>query len=225
MEPLNKTELDFKNKLDAREIAPSDAAWDRLDAMLAVSEDKKPSRGYGWLYMAASIIGFLAIGAVFLSQTETVVDQPREVVLEDNVQIKPNGPSDAKQASTATVIASAPMPNKNLPVSRKSIINQNQSINNQGQTIINQNPVETVAEIPDHTPIVSTNQSQSTLHVKVDELLAAVQSEQVNPRTSVKVNAKNLLSEVDKSVNLSFREKMLRRASEVADAVVNRNNE
>ena len=64
MEP-NKIEEQFKELLNSRELQPSDKAWDRLDAMLSVAEEKKTKRSFGWLYMAASIIGFLFVGRLF----------------------------------------------------------------------------------------------------------------------------------------------------------------
>ncbi len=47
---LNNLEKDFRNKLNQREIQPSEKAWDRLDAMLSVAEKKKPKRT--WMYIA-----------------------------------------------------------------------------------------------------------------------------------------------------------------------------
>ena len=46
MEP-NKFEKDFREKLNQREIEPSNNAWDRLDAMLSVAEEKKPKKSTG----------------------------------------------------------------------------------------------------------------------------------------------------------------------------------
>ena len=40
----NKFEKDFRNKLNKREIAPSENSWDRLDAMLTVAEKKQPKK-------------------------------------------------------------------------------------------------------------------------------------------------------------------------------------
>jgi len=231
----NKTERDFRDKLNQREIMPSAHAWDRLDAMLTVAEEKKSKRGYGWLYIAASILGFLTIGAAFLSQTEPVIDQGRKNVVFENQTDKPQDRSNeaiTPAASDSGAIASSENPTK---INTNQNHNNQSTINNQSQNqstpIINQNPVEAVNPVPDNQKLVaSTNPiiNQKTDHpasVKVDELLAAAQSTNQNPKTSVRVNAKNLLSEVDKDVNLTFREKMLRRASEVASTVANRNIE
>ncbi len=43
MEP-NKLETQIKEKLNSREIQPTEMAWDRLDAMLSVAEEKKTKR-------------------------------------------------------------------------------------------------------------------------------------------------------------------------------------
>ncbi len=231
MEPLNKTEQDFKSKLDARELTPSAAAWDRLDAMLAVAEQKKAKRSYGWLYIAAGILGFLTIGAVFFSQTETVIDARREVVFDENrVNVNPRSdqtPGEESPKATASVASvqirtSAPKSG----IATNSIINQ--------KSVINQDRMQTDAlAVVQHgelalenrvAPTSSTAESKSVI-VTADALLAAVQAEQTRPKTSVKVDAKSLLHEADRSVNLSFRDKMLRRASEVAEAVVTRNHE
>lgn len=70
----NKLEQEFKSKLQDRTIQPSNAAWDRLDAMLSVAENeskpdtnekKKPQRLL--LYIAASFVAFLLVGVLLLN--------------------------------------------------------------------------------------------------------------------------------------------------------------
>ena len=73
MEP-NNFEKDFREKLNERKIEPSKKAWDRLDAMLSVAEEKKPEKKSKrkWLYIAASFIGFLLVGTIFFNQNKNV---------------------------------------------------------------------------------------------------------------------------------------------------------
>jgi len=102
MEP-NKLENDFRNKLSQREIQPSEKAWDRLDAMLSVTEKKKPNRT--WVYVAASFLGFLLIGSLFFNQSKTEnIENSKTVVLE-NKETKPNEiikkPLEIKQEAVA----------------------------------------------------------------------------------------------------------------------------
>ena len=87
MEP-NKLENQFKEKLNSREINPTKMAWDRLDDMLTITEEKKPKRNYDWMYIAASIIGFIFIGVLFFSQTEELIDVKRNEVVLENKEIK-----------------------------------------------------------------------------------------------------------------------------------------
>lgn len=226
----NQFEKELKSKIDAREIMPSDKAWDRLDAMLTVAEQRKPKRRFGWMHIAAGIAGFLFIGTIFFSQTEEVIDQriEHEMVSGDKAEPISQNP---KEEATIPVTESEAIASAASTATTKSKYNH-QPKSNQNQSTIN--PVEAVNQIPDNQQLIaSNNQQQSILNqkteqltaAKVDELLAATQNPGAKPKTSVKVNAKNLLSEVDHQVNLSFREKMLRRAGEVAEAVVNRNND
>lgn len=85
MEP-NKLENDFRNQLNQREIQPSEKAWDRLDAMLSVSEKKKPNRT--WMYVAASFLGFLLVGTLFFKQSEVEIEKTNVITHEENKKIE-----------------------------------------------------------------------------------------------------------------------------------------
>ena len=82
MEP-NKLENSFREQLNKREIQPSEMAWDRLDAMLSVTENKKPKKRT-WMYVAASFLGFILIGSLFFKQSETEVKTNDSVVVQEN---------------------------------------------------------------------------------------------------------------------------------------------
>lgn len=84
---LNNLEKDFRNKLNQREIQPSEKAWDRLDAMLSVAEKKKPKRT--WMYIAASFLGFLLVGTIFFNQSKTEQGESQnQIVLENKTENK-----------------------------------------------------------------------------------------------------------------------------------------
>jgi hypothetical protein len=61
----------IKEKLNGRDIQPSAQAWDRLDAMLTISEEKKPKKGYGWFFAAASTLLFFGLGFFLFNSNET----------------------------------------------------------------------------------------------------------------------------------------------------------
>lgn len=87
MEP-NNFEKDFREKLNQRKIEPSDKAWDRLDAMLSVAEEKKTialssrqARKKKWMYVAASIVGFLLVGMFFFNQKKNTDVTPKDIIV------------------------------------------------------------------------------------------------------------------------------------------------
>jgi len=85
MEP-NNFEKDFREKLNQRKIEPSNKAWDRLDAMLSVIEEKKPKKSKKWLYIAASFVGFLLVGTIYFNRSETVeIKKNTPIVLEQKI--------------------------------------------------------------------------------------------------------------------------------------------
>ncbi len=89
----NKLENQIREKLNSREIQPSAQAWDRLDAMLSVSEEKKTRRSFGWLYIAASVLVLVTLGTFFFSQKSTEINQNTVVGTEvkiDTVVKTPN---------------------------------------------------------------------------------------------------------------------------------------
>ena len=94
MEP-NNIENQIREKLNAREIQPSPQAWDRLDAMLTIAEEKKTKRSFGFLSrsfgIAASILVFVTLGLLLFNQNTTKIETPNAVVgteiKKDNVEI------------------------------------------------------------------------------------------------------------------------------------------
>ena len=234
MEP-NKLETDFQKILNQRDIKPSANSWDRLDAMLTITEEKKPKRNYDWMYVAASIIGFVFIGILFFSQTEELVDVKRNEVVLDNKEItKPSENTIQKQTET----------NLSPSISSSSIVEVSELKkvkNNSKETKIINSKQNQVAQnrIPksQNPTLITHNQKSEQLNslnqntVKVDELLTVVENPSKNEiqKSSFKVDANNLLSQVDGELELSFREKVINTISKnyktVKVALANRNQE
>jgi hypothetical protein len=230
----HKIENDFRNKLNQREITPSANAWDRLDAMLTVAEEKKPKPSYGWMYIAASILGFLCIGAIFFSQTEEMIDVRRNSVVIENHQ-KPsentinNKPEVIVPTVTSETIAAVTEPKIKIKSNQSNSINPIKTVpeTNQNQELIaTSNPTP---HQQTNGAIINQKSEQQITPAKVDELLANVIPTPNAGTKSIKVNSKSLLSQVDGEINLTFREKIIRKVGknyqEVADAVSNRNTQ
>ncbi len=131
MEPI-KLENQIKEKLNSRTIQPSAQAWDRLDAMLSVAEEKKTRPRFGFFLIAASILVFVSSGIFFFTQNSSKINNQNNVV----------GTAAKKDSTTKT-------PNQKVQFSIKEQnqtvvaisqpINQRVQNNNQRVSIINQN--------------------------------------------------------------------------------------
>lgn len=237
---LNKLENKIKEQLNSREIQPSAQAWDRLDAMLTVAEEKKTTRSFGWLYIAASILVLVSAGVFFFNQKGSEIQQDSVVTTEvpkDSVQKSheiqiPKINNDAVAASEHNPTTDNQQPttnNQSVSINnQKTKINQNQ-INNDKQNQDNENIVQNVAPKPEENKQATANR---TTILSDEQLLASLDNtvkQSNSQKSTVKVDAKKLLSEVDGEVEYTFREKVINKVSknykEVKVALANRNNQ
>ena len=240
----NKLETQFREKLNAREIQPSPQAWDRLDAMLSVAEEKKTKRPFGFLFIAASILVLVTAGMFFFNQksievipTNSVVVQEKDTVNSSSTKFQTPIIEEKQQNQVAISSASSTINKQEEKKINPSIISQktnnNQNQINKDKAIEFQNTediaLKNLPKIQDITPIVVNNDANK----KADELLVA-KLENTSFATSsknskVKVNAQSLLSQVDGELDQSFRETKLERIQRnfktVKEALVNRNNQ
>ncbi|MWB95261.1 hypothetical protein GON26_12900 [Flavobacterium sp. GA093] len=239
MEP-NNFEKDFRKKINQRTIEPSDKAWDRLDAMLNIVENKKPKKRKTWLYVAASIMGFLVIGTVFFIQNKNNSTIPQNnVTVEENIQkdsvVKPDNnvlnPVKSAENEVAVVeettiknnkksekkLNQVSVPTLKNQVAESSVIIKNNPSNQSITSNVNiQNPQnETVEKVFDTTEknVLAENSAKP----------------KTKSKSKVKVNASDLLNQVDGELELSFREKVIATVNKnyqtVKVAVANRNQE
>jgi hypothetical protein len=237
MEP-NNIEKDFREELNQRTIEPSDKAWDRLDAMLSVAEEKKPKKKKRWLYVAAGLIGFLLVGTFFFNQNKNTVETPVNTVV-----VKENVKTDSVQKPVLNTIDSS---KTEIAISEKpSIQNSNkkeEKISNKKSNQLVKNEKNQIAEssiiiknnqenqsLNNQNPIVETSKNES-----VDQLLnsaekTVVAENSAKPKTKIKVNANDLLNQVDGELELSFREKVITKVNKnyqtVKVALANRNQQ
>ena len=240
MEPNNNIDNQFREKLNSREIKPSEMAWDRLDAMLtvadsnnAVEEKKKPKRGFGWMYIAASFIGFILIATVFLSQTEELVDIEKAPIVNETIVV----PSEEQIIKTETITPKVEQTiaktedkssNKKESIIIQKTINQNQPV------VLPQNEVAVHhQQTTDNQQLITEAPQQKSNYADVDELLAAVKKNKKDKlfqdKATVRVNSNDLLSQVDGELELSFRQKVIKSVKknyqEVKVALSTRNQE
>lgn len=240
MEP-NNFEKDFREKLNQRKIEPSEKAWDRLDAMLSVAEEKPKKKSKKWLYIAASVVGFLLVGTFFFNQKEDI-QTPKNVVIEENAEkdsiIKPVI-NTIDSVKTETVIAekSSTETSKSVSDKKENNLNQpsNKALKNQSNQI-----VESSIIIKNNQEKQSTNNKQTVIaenqkKENIDQLLETAENkvlaENANKvkKAKVKINAADLLNQVDGELELSFREKVITKVNKnyqtVKVALANRNQQ
>ncbi|KQB40506.1 hypothetical protein [Flavobacterium aquidurense] len=237
MEP-NNFEKDFREKLNQRKIEPSDKAWDRLDAMLSVAEKKKPEKDRKWLYIAASIVGFLLVGTFFFNEKKSAVETPKNNVATEqgNVNkdtlVKPTL-NIIDSVKTQVAISDKPSVQNSVikeknhnPKLNKTIKNESNQIA-ESSIIIKNNPEK--QSINTKTSIAQTSKNENTDQLLESAEKTVVAENTVKTKSKVKINANDLLNQVDGELELSFREKMITKVNKnyqtVKVALANRNQQ
>jgi len=243
MEP-NSFEKDFRDKLNERKIEPSNKAWDRLNAMLSVAEEKKPitidsnkKSKRKWLYIAASFIGFLLVGTLFFNQNKNAVEVPKTVVVEKEIQkesvtkpainnidsIKTENAIAEKTSEQVSEQASAKQEKANNQISNKT--NKNESNQIAESSIIIKNNQE--KQSASNQVLITENAKNSNVDQLLETAENKVLAESSTKKAKVKINASDLLNQVDGELELSFREKMITKVNknfqDVKVALSNRN--
>ena len=227
----NKFDNQIREKLNARTIQPNAKSWDRLDAMLSVQEEKKPRKGFLWLYVAASFFVFFGLG-IFLFNS----DKNIEINTQNPVLVAVDKTIDSVEKNKAEEI----LIESQQPVVVQNEINLSKSVNSikEKTTIFNKsNSVQENDNKANPTYNLQPTTSSAYKYISPENLLAEVQNEKknlssesnVSKKPSVKIDANALLSKVEKELDESYREttldKLNKNFNAVKSAIVNRNYE
>jgi hypothetical protein len=227
---LNNFEKQLKKSIQNRTITPSEFSWDRLDAMLAVSENNKTTKKNYWLPIAASLLLFSSIGYFFYNQNtneKPFQQQSKTSIVQKNEQnlSRKNGIESKINTSTTKLATTTFRTNEAINNSLTSSQNKTESKNNLPQLV--NNNLEQTNEISS----ISTTEQKSYSYITPERLLAEVEGRKAMPTTTktfkpaVKVNANELLSSVENELNQTFKEKALQKFKEAKSAFANRNYE
>lgn len=227
MEP-NKIDNQIREKLNSREIQPSAQAWDRLDAMLTVSEEKKSKKGYGWFFVAASTILFFGLGFFLFNSNETTeINNSTPIVTNINEEIdtvETNKMNEISVENVKSVLVQNEM-NNSKPTRNKNLKGTNELIK----------PENVLEE--KITPNSQLQTPNSYKYVSPENLLAEVQTgekvitsdKKISPKPKMKVDANSLLTNVEKELDENHREttldKLNRKFKDAKSALANRNYE
>ena len=231
----HKLEKQFKEKLNSREIKPSEMAWDKLDSILSAADPsdseqakQKPKHKFTWLYIAASFIGFLLISTVFLNQKENTIDIKKNNVVIENIVQKDSSKTEIKILKTEPDFSKTILKSETKPL----VQTQKKSKSNVENSIF-KTQENAVAEIKPNNQKETIASNGNTIPENIDSLVASVDKksklESEFKTSSVKINSTDLLNQVDGELQLSFREKALntitQKYKEAKEALVNRNNQ
>lgn len=221
---FDKMEEKFRKELNNRLIKPSENSWDRLDAMLTIAEERKSKPKFLWMYVAAITIGLLLTATLVFNQFNNHSIEPiNKVVIEQK-----NTPNKNKDAikNLDTIKTDVTILNKKLMASETKSIKSIPKTPSEKTNKEPSNQVKIVTEIKGEN-LLAINQKIE--EKSVDEILASVQitSSEGSKNSSIKVNAQNLLHQVDDHSTLTFKEKALVTIAEnyknIQTAIANRN--
>ena len=235
MEP-NKFEKQFKEQLNSREIKPSEMAWDRLDAMLTATE--KPKRNFKWLYVAASILGFLLVTTVYFNRFEnSKIKEDNPVVLEQKKDVNNvNEPKIIKELVLSNQI-------KNKTKNITEVVAVNEKTNKQSKVLENKEEDSIINQLKSNEAVAGSSENihlnSNNKYVSAEQLLAEVSNAKVEIDRSEKsigrnkkgiaVNPNKLLLNAETELNQSYKESALDKFSKnlntIKTVLVNRNYE
>ena len=223
---LNKIDNQIKNKLNAREIQPSEPAWDRLDAMLTIAETQQPKRNLTWLYIAASFLLFFGLGFFLLNSYENVI-------IENTIPVVTNEVTNEK-------IEENQLPTEiKFNTSEETVLVENYKLKNEGIKINDENQVDLKNQVivEQQSPIIHHPSPNNYKYLSPEALLAQIEQPYKNDSSKIKFNFSNkikidayeLLTKAEQEVHQKHKEstidKLRRNFNEVKSAVANRNYE
>ena len=236
MEP-NKLDNQIREKLNAREIQPSAQAWDRLDAMLTVAEEKKTKRSFfslKYIGIAASVLVFVTLGLFYFNQKNITIENQNTVV---ETEIKKQNTEETIPVTENPILVKGQ--NNEVAVSNEKMTTHNPKLETRNSqptsnevSIITQNQEEVIVNQEIVSPKQEVKTIKKTSMVDVDELLASVEKDRKKEtkvsKSNINIDAKSLLSEVDTELDMTFRQRVLNTVNKnyksVKEAVANRNH-
>lgn len=224
----------IQEKFNFRTIEPSETAWNKLDAMLTLAEEKKQPKRFFWLSIAASFLLFSGFGYVFFQQNEKTKLMPsteeivtsktnfesktqKQNIEESSVSFENELVNNATISTTSetkksTTILTAQKENPKLEIYETAVLKQ------QEVTTYAIKKESAKQEIKEVTYNYTTPES----------LLAEVQGQKILNNTilfksSLKVNANELLQAVESELDKTFKEKTITKLKQAKSVFVNRN--
>ena len=224
----------IQEKFNFRTIEPSETAWNKLDAMLTLAEEKKQPKIFFWLSIAATFILFTGVGYVFFQQNEKTKLMPST---EEIVTSKTNSETETQKQNTKessvsfeNELANNATKSTTLETKKSTTIHTAQKENTKldvYETSLLKQEVITANEIKKEG--IKQEIKETTFNYTTPEtLLAEVQGEKkpsntVSFKSTLRVNPNELLQAVESELDKTFKEKTITKLKQAKSVFVNRN--
>ena len=224
----------IQEKFNFRTIEPSETAWNKLDAMLTLAEEKKQPKIFFWLSIAATFLLFMGVGYVFFQQNEKTKLMPST---EEIVTSKTNSETETHKQSTEessvsyeNELANNPTISTTSETKKSTTIHTAQKENSKlevYETALLKQEVVTVNEIKKEE--IKQEIKESTFNYTTPESLLAEVQGQKKPsnigsfKSTLRVNPNELLQAVESELDKTFKEKTITKLKQAKSAFVNRN--
>lgn len=209
MAPI-KFEENIKEKLEQREIQPSQDAWNKLSSRLNKEEKNSPKKSYWWLGIAASFIGLLIISIVMIRNTSNTHEVSPILVEEETHKNIPEAKEEQQNMVKEVVVVpedSQKIEDKLQPIikqdskitERKKVAakeNNEQLIQSKKSTAINID--ESVDSLNKEKELLKTQ--KSITEIKVDQVVAQIQELKSSSKGVTDREIDSLLSEAQKDI-------------------------
>jgi len=239
MEP-NKIDTKIREKLGSREIKPSEHAWDRLDAMLSVADNKK-KKSYSWIYIAASFILFASLGFWFYNQNNSkiITNENNVVATEKKIDAKTN--NQIVTNDRIEKLDKNGIENESVVVDISNAIQKrkgNRGIKTDKELNVISNENQDVVVVQDKEVKKVENSIKTTnRYITGETLLAAIENRPIEKKevlnkevqSKLRVNTSSLLTSVETELDEDHKEttldRLTRNFKQVKSALANRNYE
>ena len=234
----NNFDKNIKDTFNSRKIEPSAQAWDRLDAMLTVAEEKKQPKKYFWLNIAASFLLFSGMGYLFFQQNQKskILQPTNEVVISNETPT-----NEVEKYNDTGIAISSDAQNELAVATPKTIDSTKKKVSKQNDNSEYKSKLDSYLAIPEiQNEIIAntennnqqkeqTNQKPTYNYVNPETLLAEVQGNKKPKgntntyKSTLKVNPNDLLNSVESELDQSFKDKALTKFKQAKSVIVNRN--
>lgn len=223
----HKIDNQIKSKLNTREIQPSAQAWDRLDAMLTVSENKKSKKGYGWFFVAASVVLFF--GLVFF-----IFNQNEEPKINNSIPVVTTVDEDIDSIETNNINQISVDKEQPILVQNENNFSTTQTNKkSEGRKELVKGENVSDEKITSNSQLPTPNFQLPTSEKLLVEVQVNVKEIPLNKKNSVtskiKIDATSLLSTVEKELDENYKEttldKLTKKFQDAKSALANRNYE